>query len=190
MKKPGIALAAFAALAAAPLAFAQTGGSPYASVNFGQAKYEIECVTPLVCDEKDKAYKFGLGWQFNRYVAAELAYSDLGQAELEGTGFGAFVHATAYELSGIGTYPLGQSIFSVLGRLGLAYTQTKYGRDLTGKRDSASLTYGAGLQLDFTKNVAVRLQWQRFNVKARIEGQAEESGDIDMLSFGILLRAR
>jgi opacity protein-like surface antigen len=173
-----IALLALAALA--PLASAQ--GSAYASANFGEAKYEIECAAPLTCDEKDKAYKLGLGWQFNRYVAAELAYTDLGQADIEGSAFGAYLHATAYEASAIGTYPLGDTIFSLLGRLGLAYAKTKYGRDLEGESTATSLTYGAGLQLDFTKNVGVRLQWQRFDV--------DEGGDIDMLSFGILLRAR
>ena len=179
-----IALCALTGLA--PLA----QGSPYASVDYGEARYEIECATPLVCDERDKAYRFGAGWQFNRYLAAEIAYTDLGQADLEGSGFGAFLHATAYELSGVGTYQLGSSVFSLLGRLGLLYGQTKYGRDLTGEHASTSFTYGAGLQLDFTKNVAARLVWQRYRLKAQIEGAAEEKGDVDMLSFGILLRAR
>lgn len=172
-------IAAWALAAFAPFALAQ--GSPYVSANFGEAKYEIDCAAPLTCDEKDKAYKFGLGWQFNRYVAAEAAYTDLGQADIEGSAFGAFLHATAYEASAVGTYPLGDTIFSLLGRLGLAYGSAKYGRDLEGEHTSTSLTYGAGLQLDFTKNVAVRLQWQRFKL---------EESDVDMLGFGILLRAR
>ena len=183
-----IALCALAAFA--PFALAQAGGSPYVSANLGEARYEIECATGLNCDELDKAYQFALGWQFNRYLAAELAYSDLGQADLEGPAFGAFLHASGYELSGVGTYPLGGTVFSLLGRLGLAYTKTKYGRDLAGERAATGLTYGAGLQLDFTKNVAVRLQWQRFNVKARIEGQPEEKDDVDTLMFGFLLRVR
>lgn len=198
MKRPLIALAA---LVATPLAFAQAGGSPsaqaggspYASLNYGQAKYDIECATGLSCDETDKAYKLGLGWQFNRYLAAELAYTDLGQTNLDGPGFGAFLHATAYELSAVGTYPLGNSIVSALGRLGLAYGTSKYGRDLGGEKTSTSLTYGAGLQLDFSKNVAARLQWQRYHLKAQIQSptsEAEESGNVDMLSLGILLRAR
>lgn len=190
MKKPLIALAA---LVATPLAFAQAGGSPYVSLNYGQANYEIECVAGLSCDETDKAYKLGLGWQFNRYLAAELAYNDLGQAELESPTFAAFLHATAYELAAVGTYPLGSTIFSLLGRLGLTYGTSKYGRDLGGEKSSASFTYGAGLQLDFSKNVAARLQWQRFRLKSQIQAptnEAEESGDVDLLSFGILLRAR
>ena len=173
-----------------PLALAQAGGSAYASANFGEAKYEVDCAAPLVCDERDKAHKFALGWQFNRHLAGELAYTDLGQVDFDGGGLGAYLHATSYELSGIGTYPLGGSIFSLLGRLGLAYTQTKYGRDLSGERASSGLTFGAGLQLDFTKNVAVRLQWQRFGAKAQIVGQAEEKAHVDLLMFGFLLRAR
>jgi opacity protein-like surface antigen len=175
--------------AAAPLAGAQAGGSMYASANFGEASYDVDCAAGLMCDDKDQAYKFALGWQFNRYAAAEAAYNDLGQADFEGASLGAFLHATAYEIAGVGTLPIG-GVFSLLGRLGLAHSKAKYGRDFNGEVTSSGLTYGAGLQLDFTKNVAARLQWQRFGVKAQLEGQPEEKRDIDVLSFGIVLRAR
>lgn len=161
--------------AIAPPAFA----SPYVSLNFGEASYEIDCAAGLSCDEKDKAHKFALGWQFNRHLAAEAAYTDLGQADLSGPGFGAYLHASAYELSAVGTFPL-HGIFSALGRLGIAYGKSKFGRDLSGEETSTALTFGAGLQLDFTKNVAVRLQWQRFDVE----------GDVDTFMFGLVLYPR
>jgi opacity protein-like surface antigen len=189
-------IVAWALAAFAPLALAQ--GSPYVSANYGEATYGVGCATAFACDDKDQAYKLALGWQFNRYLAAELAYNDLGQADFDAPGFGAYLHPTGYELAALGTYPLGESIFSLLARLGFVYGKTKYGRDLEGEQTSTSLTYGAGLQLDFTRNVAVRLQWQRFDMKARIDSQSgaapaaapEASGEVDVLSFGILLRAR
>jgi len=181
-------IASWVLAAFAPLALAQA--SPYGSVNYGEARYGVDCAAPLVCDERDKAYQFALGWQVNRHLAGELAYTDLGQVDFDGGGLGAYLHATNYELSGIGTYPLGRSIFSLLGRVGLAYTKTKYGRDLSGERASTGLTFGAGLQLDFTKNVTARLQWQRFGARAQIVGQAEEKADVDTLMLGLLLRAR
>lgn len=190
---------ALCALAFAPLAAAQlpppADGSAYVGVHAGESNFDIACDAPLNCDEKDKAYKLALGWQFNRYIAAELAYSDLGQANLE-AGAGAFVahlHATAYELSAIGTYPLGE-VFSLLGRLGLLQANTKYGGALGGEHNSKATTFGFGLQVDFTRNVTLRLQWQRFNnLKTQIQRPTEEPqerGDVDMLSVGILLRPR
>lgn len=180
---------ALGAIAFAPLAFAQSGSSPYVTANVAEATYDVECAAPLTCAEKDKGYKLGLGWQHNRYLAGELAYNDLGQVDFQGPSFGAFLHATAYELTAVGTYPLGGA-FSVLGRLGIMRGTTKYGRDLEGKRTTTGFTYGAGLQLDFSKNVAVRLQWQRFPLKAQIDGQAEDEGDVDMLAVGLLLYPR
>ena len=180
---------ALGAMAFAPLALAQSGVSPYVTASAAEASYDVECTAPLTCAEKDKGYKLGLGWQHNRYLAGELAYNDLGQADFRGPSFGAFLHATAYELTAVGTYPLG-GVFSVLGRLGLMHGTTKYGRDFEGKRTTTGFTFGAGLQLDFSKNVAVRLQWQRFPLKAQLSGQAEEKLDVDMLSVGLLLYPR
>lgn len=175
------ALLTFVAAAFAPLALAQSGASPYVSLNYGESRYDVECQSGFSCDERDKAYKLGLGWQFNRYLASEATYSDLGQANYHGpAGFGAFLHATAYELSGIGTYPL-YGVFSALGRLGVAHGTAKYGRDLSGEGTKTALTVGAGLQLDFTKNVAARLQWQRFKFKEI---------DVDMLGAGLVLYPR
>ena len=192
-------LIALWALALAPLAAAQLppppDGTVYVGVHAGESKYDIACDTPLNCDVKDKAYKLALGWQFNRYIAAELAYNDLGQANLE-AGAGTFVahlHATAYELSAVGTYPFGD-VFSLLGRLGVLQANTKYGGALGGEHSSKATTFGLGVQLDFTRNVTLRLQWQRFNnLKSQIQTPTNESperGDIDMLSVGILLRPR
>ena len=190
-------LLAFSALAFAPLAAAQLpppqDGSAYVGVHAGESKFDIDCVEPLNCDEKDKAYKLALGWQFNRYIAAELAYNDLGQANLEAGTFVAHLHATAYELSAVGTYPLG-NMFSLLGRMGLLQAHTKYGGALGGEHKSRATTFGFGAQLDFTRNITLRLQWQRFNnIKTQIQTpttQPEERGDVDMLSVGILLRPR
>lgn len=182
-------LLALGAIALAPLAFAQSGGSPYVTLNAMEASYEVECAAPLTCLEKDKGYKLGVGWQLNRYIAGEVAYNDLGQADFKGPAFGAFLHATAYELSAIGTYPL-YGVFSALGRLGVSHATAKYGRDLGGERKLTGMTYGAGLQLDFSKNVAVRLQWQRFPLKAQIDNQPEEKSDVDTLSVGLVLYPR
>src|SRR5688572_22480650 len=190
-------LIALSALVFAPLAAAQLppppDGTAYVGVHAGESNFDIACDAPLNCDEKDKAYKLALGWQFNRYIAAEVAYNDLGQANLEAGAFVAHLHATAYELSAVGTYPLGD-VFSLLGRLGVLQANTKYGGALGGEHSSKATTFGFGVQLDFTRNVTLRLQWQRFNnLKTQIQRPTEEPqerGDIDMLSVGILLRPR
>jgi hypothetical protein len=97
LRLAALVLAAPWALAHAPPALAQNGSHHYFGLAAGQgrAKFDEESLaaralspgvtaTVLERDERDRAYRVFMGWQWNRYLGAEAGYFDLGR-----TGFNA-----------------------------------------------------------------------------------------------------
>jgi opacity protein-like surface antigen len=124
--------------------------------------------------DTDTALKIFGGYQINRSFAAEFGYSDLGDVTRGNT----TVEASAWELIGLGKFPLGNQ-FYVYGLAGLAKIKTE--TTVSGLRvsdDNTELTFGFGLQYDFSPQVGARLQWQRYDT----------SSEIDVVSVGVLYR--
>ena len=173
------ALLGVAALVLAGSAAAQQPSlsSVYVGGSLGQAEYKDGCSGVANCDEKDTAWRIFGGYQFNRYFAAELGYHNLGEASAPA---GA-LEGTAWELVGIGAYPIVDKL-SVYGKLGF------YRGELEApgaKETNSDVTYGAGLQYDFVKNVGVRGEWQRYS---KMGGGNLVETDVDVLSVGVLYR--
>src|SRR5207247_9449682 len=66
------------------------------------------------------------------------------------------------------TFPLSNTAFSALGRVGVANTRTRT-TSLLGAESSdrgTDLHAGLGLQYDLTKNAAIRGEWERYRVKS------------------------
>jgi len=152
-----------AALAfSAPAAFAQARGATantgwYIGGDIGNAE---------IGSDDDTAWRILGGYQINRNFAAELGYSSL----LDKGG----VEATAWELVGIGSYPLGNQ-FSIFGKLGFARVEV----DAAGtSTDKTELTYGLGAQYDLTPKFGIRGQWQRYDT----------DNEVDVLSVGVIYR--
>src|SRR5687767_15722534 len=117
----------------------------YAGLEIGQAD---------AGGEDDIAWKVLGGYQFHRNVAAEFAYSQL----LDKGG----VETNAMELVAVGMYPVAPQ-FSVFGKLGFANVDREPGGDKT------ELTFGLGVQYDFTPKIGLRAQWQRYNTDEEID---------------------
>jgi OmpA-OmpF porin, OOP family len=166
----------------------------YAGLNIGQSKAKDACTgvfgPGVSCDEKDTAWNVFGGYQFNANFGAELGYVDLGEAKASFAGFGnATVEAKGFEVVGVGTWPIDQQ-FSVYGRLGFFRWDVDL-NDGTGLVGSASesgtdLTYGFGVKYKFTRDVALRAGYQRYNDvgDANLTGQA----DVDVLYVGIVVK--
>jgi OOP family OmpA-OmpF porin len=157
-KKWLVAMLGAAAMTVSAGALAQqTVPGFYVGADVGQADFG---------DEDDTAFRILGGYQFHRNVAAEVGYSllfDKGGAEV-----------TALELVAVGSFPLANQL-SVLGKLGFANVdvETRFGSD-----DKTELTYGLGLQYDFTRNLGARLQWQRYDTDE----------EVDLISIGVIYR--
>jgi len=159
-KKWLVAMLGSAALTLSAGALAQQATVPgfYIGADVGQADFG---------SEEDTAFKLIGGYQFHRNIAAEFGYGmlfDKGGAEV-----------TSLELVAVGIFPVMDKL-SVIGKLGFAKLEVEAG---AFSDDSTDLTYGVGVQYDFTRNLGVRAQWQRYDT---------DPTEVDLLSVGIVYR--
>lgn len=128
-------------------------------------------------NDDDTAFKIFGGYQFHPNFAVEFGYSNLFDKSVSGVN----VEVTAWELVGVGTYPLGNNL-SIFGKLGFAMWDATVSTGIPGfsaSDDGTDLTFGVGLQYDFNRNLALRGQWQRYDV-------ANE--DADLFSIGLIYK--
>jgi OmpA-OmpF porin, OOP family len=185
LKKTTIAaLMAVSGVVVSSASFAQAKPAPddrgfYVGASVGQST--ADCDIPS-CDDKDTAYRVFGGYQFSRNLAIEGGYSPLGEV----SGAGATLEANAWDLVGVGIYPINPQ-FSVYGKLGFYNAEVKAGGIISGKKTTTDLTYGLGGQFNFARNLGLRLEWQRYS---GVEAPSSAGGDsdIDVLSLGVLFK--
>jgi OOP family OmpA-OmpF porin len=158
-KKWLVAMLGTAALTLSAGALAQQTTVPgfYIGAEVGQADFG---------SEDDTSFKIIGGYQFHRNIAAEAGYGmlfDKGGAEV-----------TALEIVAVGMFPVMDKL-SVIGKLGFANVDVETS---AGSDDKTELTYGLGVQYDFTRNLGARAQWQRYDT----------DNEVDVLSVGIVYR--
>ena len=185
----GFAAAAFAGSALAQNATQETGA--YAGLSIGQSKAKDFCSgtagSGLSCDDKDTALKIFGGYQFMRYLAAEIAYTDLGKVKASGSGNSLEVKANAWELVAVGSYPIGTSGFAPYAKFGFYRGETKASSNFgfSAKETNNDLTYGVGVRYDIMRNLAVRAEWQRYGDAG---GGTIGKADVDVISIGALYK--
>lgn len=185
-------LAAAAGLLASGASFAQgTGATPwqgdfwgYIGASAGEAKFDSRCARRDVfaCDQRDTAYKIFAGGKFNPYWGLEAGYTDFGKVKASGGD----TKAWAAGLSLVGNVPLNR--FDVFGKLGGVYGRTDVKADPstlfdTGHKNGWGWTYGVGGDWNITRNLAIRVDWDRY--KLDFVGGRQ---DLDMASAGLQYR--
>jgi OOP family OmpA-OmpF porin len=153
----------------------------YAGASIGQMEAKDTCssVTALgvSCDNKDTAWKIFGGYQFNRNIAAEIAYTDLGKVKVTAPGLSTEVKLSAWELVGVGSYPIGSSGFAPYAKLGIYRGKSDVSGNIPVAGDTSNdWTAGVGVRYDITRSVGLRAEWQRYN----------GDSDVDVLSIGAL----
>jgi len=197
------------AIMASPFAMADESGW-YAGINVGQsnAKIDDDSITrgllgngfssiSIKDEDSDLGYKIFGGYQFNKYLALEGGYFDLGSFGFTATTVPAGTLVGNIEINGlnldlVGIVPIAKRI-SALGRVGASYAQAKDTFTGTGsvnilnsnpsKRDT-NYKFGLGLQYDFTEALAIRAEGERY----RINDAVGNKGDIDLVSVGLIYR--
>jgi OOP family OmpA-OmpF porin len=160
----------------------------YIGGSIGQSDADFDCAGTISCDNKDTGFKLFGGYMFHPNFGVELAYADLGKATAVvpfGTArFNVGAEATAFGAYGIAMAPLSES-FNVFAKLGVASVKGEFSVSGLGSdsETNTSFAYGVGAGFNFTKNLGLRAEWERFT--AKFEG---EEGDIDLLSLGVVFR--
>ena len=176
-----------AMLALSPMAMAQSTGF-YAGAAVGQTTVDFCGATTagLSCDDEDTSWKILGGYQINRNFSAELGYTNLGELTASGPGGSLKVETSAWELVGIGAYPLSNQL-SVYGKLGLYRAETELTSTigLSADETATDITYGFGVRYDFTPAIGVRGEWQRYG---DVGGGNIGNGDVDVLSVGLIFK--
>lgn len=201
-----LGIASLGALIAVP-ALAQDTSHYYGGVSVGQSKTEIDAngvtsgLLPGVSaassstDEKDTAYKLFGGYQFNRNLAIEGGYFNLGNNSFNavtspaGTLAGE-TKAQGLNLDLVGTLPLTERL-SALARIGAHHTWSKSTFSGTGaaaavagssKRDDGGYKVGLGLQYELNPSMWIRGELERYRVKDAVGQRA----NVDLLSVSLV----
>jgi OOP family OmpA-OmpF porin len=176
------------------LALSQDIPAWYVGIGIGQSKAKGACDgvsgAGITCDETDTAGKILGGYQFSRNFALELGYADLCQAKATFSGSGsATIGTKGFELTGIGMLPIGDR-FSVLAKAGLFHwnVDAKDGTGLVGSASASGtdLTFGFGVKFDFTKDFAIRGEWQRYKDVGDMNTTGQ--GDVDFIGASLVYR--
>lgn len=169
-----IKAAALAAVVGAAVAFptvslAQMKGDSgwYVGGNVGMADFDE-------FGDDDMSFKILGGYQINKHFAAELAYTDFGKVSIAGFD----VKGNAIELVGVGSLPINDK-FSVFGKLGFAKGELKAAGD---SEDSVEVTYGIGVQYNFTPALGIRGEYQMYT------DVGDGITDVSVLSVGVVYR--
>lgn len=186
-------LAILATLLAAPAA-AQGESHIYLGGSIGYSQYKDTCRRLLIpCDDHDTAWRGFAGYQFNRYISAEVGYAGLGSVTGNGDLGGPATYkleSKAWDLSAIGHIPVTQRLQANL-RLGFYRARTTEDQEgafgsLHSGATNGGLTYGAGAGYNLGR-FGVRAEWQRYENVGGTDIAAGED-DIDVFSIGVLVR--
>ena len=142
-------------------------------------------------DDTDTGWKIFGGYRFNPYVAAELTYVDVGEASATyvataptAATLAASADGTAVSAAVVGIYPLGERV-EIFGKIGLyrwdvdgTATAVVGGASVSASDsdDGIDVMFGAGVGYNFTDNIGVRIEWERYNDLS--------DADVDMFSVG------
>lgn len=183
----------------------------YLGANIGQSKAKIDdarvnaqlvssglTTSSITDDDSDPAYKLFGGYQYNKHLAVEFGYFDLGRFGYTATTVPAGTLDGKIKLKGVnldlvGLWPLSDK-FSAFGRLGVNYAQAKDSFVATGAVDvptdanpgksGANYKAGVGVQYDLTEALGLRAEGERY----RISDGVGNKGDINMISLGLIYR--
>jgi OOP family OmpA-OmpF porin len=177
------------------LALAFTGLSAhaqgFAGIGVGQSRADIDCTGTLTCDRTDTAWKLYGGYMFHPNFGGQAEIYRQGRAKFSAS-LGDGTTATGeFKGEGVGLYGLAiarDGIWSVFGKAGVLSSRITGAariQDLSASRRETHTHFGwgAGVGVDWTKNLGARLEYER--LRGRLLG---ESVDVDQVTAGLVAR--
>lgn len=204
-----LGLVALVTFASPPVLANEAISGWYGGANAGQSRARIDdprisrslqengFASSITDDDRDTGYKIFGGYQFNRNLALEGGYFDLGK-------FGYTARTTpsgtlngssrirGLNLDLVGTLPITDK-FSAFARVGLNYADARDAFSGSGavrvlnpspSKREANYKFGVGAQYAFTDALAMRVEAERY----RINDAVGNRGDVDLVSLGLIYR--
>lgn len=141
----------------------------------------------LLPREGAEAFKLKLGYRHSRYLAVETGYADAGPDASRPFFASAPARHRGFSLDTVGTVPL-WSRASLYGRLG-AWRSEGGASLLAGvegsQKPGAGLRYGLGFKIDFTRQIRLRAEMERFSP---LDRWGPREADTDQVSVGVTWR--
>jgi len=210
LKRSGLlGLAIASALASAGVA-AYEGDGWYVGGNYGWTAATIDdgriisslaargfTVGTIEDFDRDNGYKAFVGYQFSPYWAIEGGYVDLGEYgyALTTTPVGTLtgnIELRGVNLDLVGRMPFGER-FSLFARIGAIYAEADTRFVGTGAvnvldpnptAEEVDYKFGVGMEYAFNPALSMRIEAERY----RVDDAIGNTGDIDMLSAGLVYR--
>lgn len=162
--------------------------APYVGVGVGKSQADITCPAATSCDDKDTAYKLYGGLEVNEFMSMELGYVDLGKSTYSGAVSGKR-ETRGMSVQLVGTYALSPK-FTLLGKGGFGILNTEVDGTVVASKSEADTdlewSLGLGAQYNFTKNVGMRVEWERyFNVG---DATTTREADVDLITAGVIFK--
>jgi opacity protein-like surface antigen len=149
-------------------AWADEDRGPYLGAGVGSYTLEVDDLEGFRFDDDDTALKVFGGWRFNRYLALEGAYIDLGNPSQGFGGVNVETGLTGFAPYVVGTLPLG--IFEVYGKVGYYFYDVEatvsapgFGSESIDDSDE-DLVYGVGVGVVLFEHLNARLEYERIDV--------------------------
>lgn len=124
------------------------------------------------CENEDTAWKLLTGLKVNDKLAAEMAYTSLGDMYKTDNNS----DSSAFTVTAVGTLPLTEQ-FDIFAEGGLTRWNTE-------NEKGFGVTYGIGAKMHISETTNIRAEWQQF---PKMEVSSDEKIDINMLSVGVEL---
>ena len=165
-----LSVTSLGANAQSPAVALQMDSGFYVGAGLGRSEARDFCtIVAGACDAKDMSWNVYAGYQFNRHFALEGGFTNFGQATSSGFSGGVpskiSTDTTAFELVAVGLLPFTDR-FSLFGKAGFfRYDSdgTISGGVVAGASDTGTeFTFGLGAEYGFARNLAARLEWQRY----------------------------
>lgn len=132
----------------------------------------------------DLDWKVFLGWRFLRFFGVEGGYQSFGSPGVSLGTSSASVDVWGVDAFGVGVLPIKK--FELFGKVGFIYYDWKSqargvpGATPTEDKSGVDVAYGIGVAWRFTPRVAMRVEWERFDI--------EPANDLTSLSVGVDFR--
>lgn len=160
-------------------------GSPALAIDWlaggsiGDATIEVESGGASF-DSSDTAWKVFGGLRAFKYFGVEGGYQDLGSAEMSVSGMSLSADVTGWNTYAVGVIPIHK--FELFGKVGFMLWEADNTVDFGGgaisaTTDGSDLAYGAGGAFKATEHLAIRGEWEQF--------QVEDTDSVSMFSLGL-----